>query len=192
MSPHTTIGSFRRRGVCHGLGLALLALLVAAGPVSATVYYSRDEALKLAFPDADEVAPKNFFLTPEQRHAIETQAKSELDTSLLTVYVGSRGGQPLGYAVFDTHVVRTLPETFLVVLSVEGTVTATHLLAFYEPSEFGPPDRWLAQFDGAALSDDLRVGRSIAGITGSTLTAQAVTGGIRRALAIHAVLLKGH
>ncbi len=164
-------------------------LWVLAAPAGATVFYSRDEALKLAFPDADRVAPKEFFLTAAQRAAIEKEAKSPLDSDLLTVYVGYRGDHPSGYALFDTHVVRTLPETFLVVLSAEGTVTATHLLAFYEPPEYAPPDRWLAQFHGAALSDELRVGRGIAGITGSTLTSEAVTGGIRRALAIYAVLL---
>jgi hypothetical protein len=87
--------------------------------------------------------------------------------------------------------VRTLPETFLIVLSPDGHVTGTHLLAFYEPPEYGPPERWLQQFRDAQLSDEMRVGRSISGITGSTLTAEAVTGGVRRALAIHAVLLKG-
>jgi hypothetical protein len=78
------------------------------------------------------------------------------------------------------------------VLSPAGAVSATYLLAFYEPSEYAPPERWLAQFHGATLSDELRVGRGIVGITNSTLTSAAVTGGIRRALAIHAVLLKGH
>jgi len=118
--------------------------------------------------------------------------KSKLESDLITVYVGYRGEQVIGYAIFDTHVVRTMPETFLVVLSPAGAVSATYLLAFYEPSEYAPPERWLAQFHDATLSDELRVGRGIVGITNSTLTSAAVTGGIRRALAIHAVLLKGH
>jgi len=180
-----------RRARLRLLVLVGLALSL-AGRARATVYYSRDEALKLAFPDADRVEPKDFFLTAAQRAAIEAQAKSPLDSDLITVYVGSRAGAPNGYAIFDTHVVRTLPETFLVVLSPQGTVAATHLLAFYEPPEYAPPARWLEQFRGSAPGDELRVGRSVAGITGSTLTSEAVTGGIRRALAIYDVLLKGH
>ena len=179
-----------RRPPCR-LPLFAGLLLALAAPTGGTVFYSRDEALKLAFPDADRVAPKEYFLTAAQRAAIEKAARSSLDSDLLTVYVGYRGDRPSGYALFDTHVVRTLPETFLVVLSPAGAVTATHLLAFYEPPEYAPPDRWLEQFRGAALSDDMRVGRGIAGITGSTLTSEAVTGGIRRALAIYAVLLAG-
>lgn len=173
------------------LPLGLGCVLLLAADAGATVYHSRDEALQLAFPDAERVQPKEFFLTAAQRAAIEEQAKSPLESDLLTVYIGYRGGQPIGYALFDTHIVRTLPETFLIVLSPQGAVTATHLLAFYEPAEYAPPQRWLGQFRDARLSSELRVGRSIAGITGSTLTAEAVTAGIRRALSIYAVLLKG-
>jgi hypothetical protein len=168
-----------------------LVLAVAGMPAGATVFYARDEALRLAFPDADRTETRDVFLTAAQREAIESQAKSKLDSDLLTVYVGRRGADVLGYALFDTHVVRTLPETFLVVLTPQGTVAATHLLAFYEPPEYAPPDHWLEQFEGTELGDELRVGRGIAGITGSTLTSEAVTGGIRRALAIYQVVLKG-
>ncbi len=172
--------------------LALLQLAAAVPAAHATVFYSRDEALKLAFPDADRTEARDFFLTPEQRSDIEHRAKAPLDTNLITVYVGYRGDNVLGYAILDTHVVRTLPETFLVVLTPAGAVAATHVLAFYEPMEYSPGDRWLQQFAGNRLEDDLDLGRGIAAITGSTLTSRAVTNGIRRALAIHTVLLGGH
>lgn len=174
------------------LVLAAWLTLSISTPAGATVFHARDEALKLAFPDAERVEAKDYFLTAAQRSAIEGQAKAPLESDLLTVYVGYRNGQPSGYAIFDTHIVRTLPETFVTVLSADGQVVATYLLAFYEPAEFAPSERWLRQFEGKTADDELRLGRGIAGISGSTLTAEAVTGGMRRALAIYAVLLKGH
>jgi hypothetical protein len=171
--------------------LLLLALALGTGAASAKVFYAKDEALRLAFPDADKIEARDFFLTAEQRAAIEDKAKSKLDSDLLTVYVGQRGGMVLGYALLDTHTVRTLPETFLIVVSPEGKVAATHLLAFYEPLEYSPSVRWLEQFHDATLTDGLRIGRDVAAITGSTLSSEAVTGGVRRALAIYDVLLKG-
>jgi hypothetical protein len=160
-------------------------------PGAAIVFYARDEALRLAFPDADRAEPRDFFLTPEQRSEIETRAKAPLESNLLTVYVGHQQGTVVGYAIFDTHVVRTLPETFLIVLTPDGTVAATHVLAFYEPPEYLPGEHWLEQFVGKGAADDLHIGRGIAAITGSTLSSRAVAGGIRRALAIYAVLLAG-
>jgi len=169
----------------------LLALALLSSAAHAKVYYAKDEALKLAFPDAERIETRDIFLTPEQRTQIEERAKSKIDSDLLTVYVGWRAGAVQGYAILDTHTVRTLPETFMIVISPQGKVTATHLLAFYEPTEYSPSVRWLEQFHDATLTDDLRIGRGIVAITGSTLTSEAVTGSVRRALAIYDVLLKG-
>jgi hypothetical protein len=173
------------------LALGGVLLCTPAAPVAGVLFHARDEALSLAFPDATRTEPKEFFLTAEQHGKIEKLAHAKLDTDLVTIYRGWRGDELLGYAIFDTHVVRTLPETFLVVLSPQGAVEATNLLAFYEPEEYMPSDRWLRQFDGKQASDDLNIGHGIVGITGSTLTSQAVAAGIRRALALYAVLIHG-
>ncbi|MEN8159815.1 MAG: FMN-binding protein, partial [Myxococcota bacterium] len=98
----------------------------------------------------------------------------------------------LGYALLAVHNVRTLPEAFLVVLSPEGVVTRLRMLAFYEPSEYKPTDRFLAQFDARALGPELRLGGDIHGIAGSSLSSRAVTTGVRRSLALYEVLVRGN
>ena len=178
----------RRLSKLTALAVAAI-LLVAASPAMSKVFHARDELFALAFPAADEVVARDFFLKPAERSAIEQRAKSTLDSNLLTVYVGTRAGEVIGYAFVDTHIVRTLPETFLIVLDSAGKVTATHVLAFYEPLEYLPSHRWLAELEGHSLHDDLRVGGEIAAITGSTLSSRAVVGGARRALAAFEVLL---
>lgn len=169
--------------------LAALGLLT--GPAAATVFHARDEALRLAFPDGERVEARDLFLTPEQKSQVEHNAGAALESSLVTVYVGHKEGRVVGYAFFDTHVVRTMPETFLIVAKPSGEVAATYLLAFYEPLEYSPSARWLDQFTGRSLTDDVVVGRGIAAITGSTLSSRAVTASVRRALALFSVLPKG-
>lgn len=176
----------------HLAALILGAALALAPAAGATVFYSRDEALHLAFPTADRTEPRDFFLTPEQKTAIEKSSRTKLESDLITIYFGYGGSSLLGYAIFDTHVVRTLPETFLTVLTPEGSVASTYVVAFYEPQEYKPSDRWLAQVQGKKESDDLQVGHGIAAITGSTLSSNAVMGGVRRALAMYSVLLAAH
>jgi hypothetical protein len=172
--------------------LPIAALLIlGANAARAVVFYARDEALQLAFPDASRVESRDFFLTAGQRAAIEERAKTKLESDLLTVYVGYLKDRITGYAFIDTHVVRTLPETFLIVLDLEGRVSATHVLAFHEPTEYMPGDRWLKQFEHRRDPGEIRIGRAIAGMTGSTLSAHAVAGAVRRALAIHEILLRG-
>src|SRR6185503_7192868 len=114
------------------------ALVIGAAPADAKVFHSRDEMLALAFPDADKVDAHDYFLTPEQKAEIEKRARVELDSQLLTIYTGRKRDGVLGYAILDTRIVRTLPETLLVVVAPDGTIGATHLLAFYEPLEYVP------------------------------------------------------
>ena len=64
-------------------------------------------------------------------------------------------------------------------------------LAFHEPPDYLPSDRWLDQFPGRGLADDLAVGGGIHGIAGSTLSSRAVARAVRRSLALHRVLVAG-
>jgi len=129
-------------------------------------------------------------LDDARAHRIEELSRSQLDSRLVRVWRATKGGELLGFALIDVHDVRTLPEAFLVVLSPEGTLRSLRLLAFHEPPEYEPPERWYAQFGGKSLADPLRLGGDVHGIVGATLSAQATTQGVRRALAIYQVLLR--
>ena len=170
--------------------IALLALLAAA-PAAAEVFLSQREALALAFPGADRIEKKSVVLHESQVRAVERLSGAELESKLVTLHQGYRGEELLGTALIDVHTVRTLPEAFLVVLSPDGHVTALRMLAFYEPSEYKPTGRFLAQFDQRTLGPELRLGGAIHGIAGSSLSSRAVTSGVRRSLALYQVLVRG-
>lgn len=161
-----------------------------AGVSEAKVFYAKQEALEIAFPEADDVETKSFFLTAEQVERVQTLAHAPLDAKVVAFYIGRKGGTVLGYAFIETHIVRTLPETFLIVVSPDGTVQRLLTLAFYEPQEYLPTERWIAQFDQQPLSPELQLQRDIHGISGSTLTARAVTRGVRKVLALFQVLIR--
>jgi len=169
-----------------GLGISLL------GPAlsEAKIFYAKDEALKIAFPDADQVEMKTFILKDVELQKAEKLARTRIESKLFTFYVGRKAGTITGYAAIDTHTVRTFPETFMVVLSPEGGVKTTLILAFHEPPEYLASERWLEQFQNKELSSELGVGRDIAGIAGSTLTSHAIAQGIRKVLALFQILIK--
>ncbi|HEY6101424.1 MAG TPA: FMN-binding protein, partial [Anaeromyxobacter sp.] len=48
------------------------------------------------------------------------------------------------------------------------------VLAFLEPEEYRPPERWLARFEGKGAQDRLSAGQDIPPITGATLTARGI------------------
>jgi electron transport complex protein RnfG len=165
-----------------------MALLVAAASVEAKVFLTQDEALKLAFPGA-AVERKTAFLTEAQRReARRLSGDAELPAALVTYYAATKGGAPVGTAYFDTHRVRTMPETIMVVVGPSGAIARIEVLSFQEPEEYLPRPRWYAQFSGKPLDDDLSMKRAIRPVTGATLTARATTDAARRVLALHRVL----
>ena len=170
----------------HVLILALLAVGLAPA-AQARVLLRSDEALRIAFGD---VRPerRSATLTAEQRKAAEKLARARIERRDWTYYVATSSAGETTYAYFDTHTVRTMPETFMAVLDGAGRVRFVELLAFHEPDDYRPPGRWLRQFDGRPLDDELLVRRGIRNITGASLTSRALTDGVRRILAVHAVL----
>ena len=170
--------------------LACLWLCATSGLAHAKVYWSQEEALALAFPGAERVESRTVVLDDAQARRVEELARTKLESRLVTLHTGWKAGQVLGHATIEVHTVRTLPEGLLVVVSSAGEVQSVRLLAFYEPEEYAPPERWLRQFEQRRLDPALRLGGEIHGIAGATLSAQAVTGAVRRALALFTVLIE--
>jgi len=165
---------------------AALAAGPLAGPAAARILLTQPQALALAFPDGQRIERKTAFLTPEQVAAAQKDGQVKIDTGLWTYYVGVSSRGVTGYAYFDTHVVRTSPETLMVVLEPSGEVRSVEVLSFLEPDDYLPNPRWLGQFDKKALRDELFAHRGIRNLSGASLTSEAAASAVRRVLAVHA------
>jgi Na+-translocating ferredoxin:NAD+ oxidoreductase RnfG subunit len=176
----------RTEALTNAVAAGLLLAAAARGEVFATPA----EALAQAFPSA-RIEKKVVLLDDARVAAVEQLAQAKLESHIATLYSAWQDDRALGYAFVDVQRVRTQPEALLVVISPEGRVLQTRMLAFHEPRDYLPPERWLHQFDERALASDLRVGGTVHGIAGATLSTRAVTSSIRRSLALFQVLVPG-
>ena len=96
--------------------LYLLTPLLFATAVEARVFMTQQQALASAFPAGAKITRQTFFLTKEQSASIGVKEQ------LVIRYVGELDRKVVGYAYFDTHVVRTLPETVMIDPEVTGQV----------------------------------------------------------------------
>ena len=167
--------------------LAATALLIPATPATSGVFLTLDEALALAFPDC-RIERRTVFLTEAQSREVQRLAGERLPSAMLSVYEATLDGEHVGTAYLDSHRVRTLPETIMVVVDPAGAVQRIEVLSFDEPPDYLPGKGWYKQYAGKQLDKDLGLGRAIRGVTGATLTARATTGAVRRVLALHRVL----
>lgn len=131
------------------------------------------------------------FLTAEQIAAAADIGGVSIPTALIMAYeAAAADGTPIGTAYFDTHRVRTLAQTIMVVVSPGGEVRRVEVLSFLEPEEYLPRELWYHLFDDRPLNRDLAVRRAICPVGGATLTVRATTEAVCRVLAIHQVLAR--
>lgn len=165
--------------------LTVLALVLVM-PCYGKIYYSKKEAMVLAFGEGAKVEMLSLFPTDEEKQRIEKLAKVKLNSSFFTFYVGKKGEQILGYAAIESHTVRSKPETLLIVLNPSGQLNAMHTLAFHEPPEYQPPERWFQQMFGKPIND-LSFSADIQAISGATISTRAALKSARKVLAIYQV-----
>lgn len=161
--------------------LIAAAALFLALAAQARVFMTQQQALASAFPAGTKVSRQPVFLTPEQIAAAKKESGVAVDDKLVVRYAGSNGA----FAYFDTHRVRTLPETVMIVIGADGKVERVDILSFDEPPDYFPKRRWIDQLHGRKLDDDLSLNRAIRPISGASLTGRAIVDATRRVLALH-------
>jgi transcriptional regulator of nitric oxide reductase len=173
-----------------GLVIALALFWWPPGAASAKVFAGQQQALAEAFPDASRIERKTLLIRKQDAEKITAITRAEVESKIVVIHTAYKEDELLGYAHIDVHNVRTKPEAFMVVLKPDGSVASVRILAFHEPLDYLPTDRWYRQFIGKTKNDALRVGHDVHGVVGATLSARAAAAGVRRMLAYWEVLLK--
>jgi Na+-translocating ferredoxin:NAD+ oxidoreductase RnfG subunit len=175
--------------ICLLFGVVVMSAM-SAGTVSAKIFASQEQALAEAFPDASRIDRETVLLLKEDAEKISALIHEEIASKIVVLHTAYKDEKIIGYAQIDVHNVRTKPEALMIVLTADGAIRSVRVLAFHEPLDYMPTDRWYAQFEGRSKQKGLRVGRGIHAVVGATLSARAATDGVRRMLAYWEVLLK--
>jgi FMN-binding domain len=159
-----------------------------SSPAFAKTFLTQEEAIRLAFPKGAVVTRKTAFLSEADRKEVARRTGGAPPPGLVAYYATTVDGKDAGTAYFDTHVVRTLPETILVAVDPSGAISRIEVLSFSEPEEYLPRGTWYGQFPGKALSDELSEKRGVRPVTGATITVRVTVEAARRVLALDAFL----
>ncbi len=154
--------------------LFALGFVLAPTPSSSEVFTRPPDALKRAFPKAERIDARDVLLTDDMVRRIEKLARTRPRDRLVTFYTAVTDGRVAGHAVVHSHIVRTKRETFLLVFEPDGRIRHVDIIAFFEPLEYMPTERWLAQLRGKSANHRLTVGDDVAAISGATLSARGI------------------
>jgi len=113
-----------------------------------------------------------------------------MEQARVTYYEVSLDETLAGVAFVDKHVVRTATELLLICLRPDGSVRAVEILAWNEPEDYLPSRRWLETAKGLSDPETARPGHGVPRIAGATLSGQAITAAVRRALVLGELILQ--
>jgi Na+-translocating ferredoxin:NAD+ oxidoreductase RnfG subunit len=181
-------GFSMRVPMCNVAVLGALLFIMSVTPSWATVFYSKEEAMVLAFGEGAKIEMLSLFPDEQQLAQIEQLAKVKLDSGMFTFYVGKNNDTVTAYAAIESITVRTKPETLLIVLTPDGHLRNVYTLAFHEPPEYQPPERWFEQLYQRNV-EDLEFNKGVDGISGATLSTRASLTSIRKVMAIYRVMM---
>jgi len=163
-------------------------VMFAALAARARVLMTQQQALASAFPAGTKVTREKFFLTPQQLSAARRESGVDFNDQLIIRYAGTRDGKIIGWAYFDAHRVRTLPETVMIVVTPDAKIDRVDILSFDEPTDYFPKRRWLDQLLHRRLDAELSLNGAVRPISGASLTGRAIVNASRKILALHHVL----
>lgn len=154
-------------------------------PAMAIRYLTKEEALRVAIPNAETIRPEQIDLTPAQRQRVHHKSNHPLDTDTLIFYVGKRHDQIDGYAYITDKKGRHRPITFVVGLKLDCSVREVAIMIYREPRGYEVKEkRFLQQYHNKTIQDAIEVRRDIKNISGATISAHSVSAGVREAVAI--------
>ncbi len=151
-------------------------------------YASADEVLKRSYPGA--VFDKRVVrFSVDERKKIAGLIKKKFFKRHMVFYIATKDGATQGYAAIGNERGKTRQITFMVFIDKDGAVTDLDILAFRESQGYEIENpRWRKQFLGKTLTSRLRLKRDIRNISGATLSARAVTKGVKNILATFKVV----
>ena len=163
-------------------------LLTALSPcpiVAAADYLAVDAAQKAVFPDADAFQEIVMSLTPAQQQAAQMAAGPQPPHGMIRLWRATRDGNVLGYVFVDEVIGRQNLITYAIGVDNAGALRNLEIMAYREShgGEVRNP-AWRAQFNHRSSLDGLRFPTDIKNISGSTLSSEHITQGVRWLLAV--------
>ncbi len=166
------------------LFVCILLFSLLYSPVAfGVVYMKPKDVLTQFFNNSEKVVSEKKQVGAIQRAELSQRLGYKFKEKELIFYVGKTGAKIDGYALLDHQIGKTQPITFMTLIGPKGRVEQIEVLVYREShgSEVRH-QRFLKQFYTKVSSDPLRRGRDIVNISGATMSVDAMTVGVKRAL----------
>lgn len=141
------------------------------------------EALKLAFPDADEFDLHRMIATRTQRTELAERLGIRLPSRFFKYYRCKKNGKLIGRAIVDEAPGKYHPFEYLLAVDPAHKVLSIEILNYHEKFGFEvKQDSFKNQFKGHSPEDSKHLERDIRIIAGATISCQSLIEAVKRQL----------
>jgi len=115
------------------------------------------------------------------KKTIQFQAKQKFFRDELNIWAILSADTLSHFAIIDNSLGKSMPITFLVIFTINGEIRYTQIVKYREP--YGGEIlslSWTSQFIGMWKDSEFKVGETIDGISGATISTHSVTKGIHK------------
>jgi Na+-translocating ferredoxin:NAD+ oxidoreductase RnfG subunit len=166
-------------------------VIIASAPAYAVQYLTVEQAQAALFPPGTRFAVHPLELSSEQVNAIEEASGQRVRESRPDIWEAFDRERLAGWFFVDHVIGKHEFITYALAIGADGAVRGIEVLDYRET--YGGEIRnasWRRQFVGKRHGDSLKLGASIQNVTGATLSCRNVTNGVKRLLAMHALVLR--
>ena len=176
-----------------GSSWSLKFLLMLSVMVTTLTAGLRDETESLIYDhygDSISVLFKKIPIPLEIKSTAEKNAQLRFMRDQIYIWEISKNEEMIGLAYLDNVKGKSQPITYAVFFDSQGRVERSHIIKYREPIGGEVSNQyWLNQFFGKSWESDYKIGSDIDGISGATISVNAVTRGIHRSTFIVEYLL---
>ncbi len=168
--------------------LRLFLFILTLLPLHSDMLITPEAAAKAHFGENVTVIKRSAMLSATQLERVEKEAKTPLGSKIVRLFECRRDAGKVATGILLVRKVRTKDAVVLYLFDANATLKAAEMIAFGEPGEYLPNERWFEQLGEAPETRPLRMGEDVSTITGATLSARAISDGARAARAVFRVL----
>ena len=184
-----------RRGTTTAVAAMAICVLLGSAAAQEGVFLSEADAPHAVFPDGDRFERHDIIVTDELRERLKTLLVATPPSIWEPSYVSFtvwRGPTELGRAFLVEEIGKHRPITFVVGVRTDGHVQDVAVVAYREA--YGGEirnRRFLVQYKDKNAADSLTPYDAITNIAGATLSVEAASRAVKKALAL-AAATEGH
>ena len=159
----------------------LLTLIITGNLISSEIKEASLNTINLFYKDSIQISEKTYKIPKKVKKEIQNTVKQKFFRDKIYYWVIKKENTPIGYALLDNSIGKTMPITYLVIFNLNNEILHSKIIKYREG--YGGEvkgKKWLAQFNGMKKDSLYTFPKDIVGISGATLSVKSVTKGFSK------------